>query len=303
MNKKGFFAVSLIYSFFIVFLALMVMVLAQSVNSRILVSRVKEDIRDDISNTRDLFVSKIKDGYMVGDTIFLAGEEWMVFHDQGDSYTLLLNRALTKSEIVRSLGLSTESDFTIENGAKVGYDASEFYGTCEEESDCQVRACRNYPSGIEYCYLYTNDAGNTLENFHRNPTWKWRWGETEDKGNFGTMIVSKIVNVWFEDHQGLQRLSRAHKFVGETVAPFILDGTSLGEEHKITGFVRLPYSTEFEGLPILVQNKLKTISPIHLTDVASGLQVKFYNRGSIENVYSNMPAYIRPVIEVLKDRD
>ena len=44
MNKKGFFAISLIYSFFIVFLALMAAMLAQSVRSRTLVGRVKEDI-------------------------------------------------------------------------------------------------------------------------------------------------------------------------------------------------------------------------------------------------------------------
>ena len=44
MNKKGFFAISLIYSFFIVFLALMAAMLAQSVRSRVLVGRVKEDI-------------------------------------------------------------------------------------------------------------------------------------------------------------------------------------------------------------------------------------------------------------------
>ena len=47
-NKKGFIATSVIYSFFLVFLMLMVTILTSSVNNRVLVGRIKEDIRSEI---------------------------------------------------------------------------------------------------------------------------------------------------------------------------------------------------------------------------------------------------------------
>ena len=295
MNNKGFFAISIVYSFFIVFLALMVAILAQAVNSRVLVSKVKNEIRDDLGNSQGLFVGNIENGYMLGDTIFLAGEEWVVLKDNGTSYVLILNRVLTKSEIVRSLGLSLKADFKVENGVTVGYDPAEYYGTCTEESKCSLRACRKTPANVEFCYYYTNDDGHTV--FYNKPTWKLDYTGTE----FGTTIVSKAVNVWFDNHQGLQRLKKAQKFVGGATMPNINDNTTLGIGNQISGYIRLPYSYEFDGLPILVQNKLKEISPIHLTDVAGGDKIKLYNNGTVQEVNSLTPALIRPVIEVKKD--
>ena len=294
MNKKGFFAISLIYSFFIVFLALMAAMLAQSIRSRTLVGRVKEDIRTELEDARGLFVNGLSNGYMIGDTVMLAGEEWMVINNNGNKYVLLLNRALTKTELVQSLGLSLVPD------NNVGYNPAEFYGTCTEESQCQLRACRNTEYNIEFCFLYTTGA-TTVERLHRNPTWKRNLSSSELNQNFGTTIVSKAVNMWFDNHQGLQRLKNAQKLVGKETAPYLKDGTSLGTANKISGYVRIPYSTEFDNLPILVQNKLKEISPIHLMDLAGEVRIKTYNEGSITTPYSNSAAYVRPVIEVLKD--
>ena len=291
MNKKGFFAISLIYSFFIVFLALMAAMLAQSVRSRVLVGRVKEDIRSDLDSSRGLYVNGLSEGYMVGDTVFLAGEEWRVLSDNTTSYALILNRALTKTELIQSTGISLSNSRH-----------AEYYGTCSAENSCQLRACLNTPSNIEFCYLYTA-GGVTYENFHRKPTWKMNLSSGELGQNFGTTIVSKAVNVWFNNHQGLQRLKNARKLVGKENPPYLNDGTTLSNNHSITGYVRIPSIEEINNLPILSKNNLKGITPLHVMDLPAG-EVRiniFNNTGAITSVYSNTAAYVRPVIEVLKD--
>ena len=292
-NNKGFFAISLIYSFFLVFLALMTTILAQSVNSRVLVGRIKEDIRQDIGDTTGLFKEIIPRGLMVGDTIALASENWMVLKVEEDKYVLILDRALNKKEIVSSIGVSLSAGT-----------ASQYYGTCNDDV-CRVRTCRNTPSNIEYCYLYTDASGVTREDLRRKPTWKLTLTDTEkNTDNYGTTIVSKVVNTWFDTHQGLQRLVRNKKMVTgatATTPPYINDGTTLGSSNKITGYVRLPYSSELQDLPLLVQNKLNSTIPIHLIDVSGEFRTKFYQAGSVVEKYANQDALIRPVIEVKID--
>jgi hypothetical protein len=102
-NKKGFIATSLIYSFFLIFLTLMVSVLTEYVHNRILLSSVKETIVEKLNTLADFYPVFLENTtYNVGDTIDYLGEEWEVVEDYGASVKLILKRSLTSSEISAS---------------------------------------------------------------------------------------------------------------------------------------------------------------------------------------------------------
>ena len=48
MNKKGFLSTSMVYSFFLVFLLLLLFIVADLINSRTLVSRISNEIKESI---------------------------------------------------------------------------------------------------------------------------------------------------------------------------------------------------------------------------------------------------------------
>ena len=60
MQKKGFIATSLIYSFFLVFLILMSTILARAANNRILLNAIKGDIREELDNQKGFVVDTIE---------------------------------------------------------------------------------------------------------------------------------------------------------------------------------------------------------------------------------------------------
>ena len=152
-NKKGFIATSMIYSFFLVFLMLMVTILANSINNRILVGKIKEDIRSEIDAEASFAVDYLPSkNYAVSEVVRFAGENWNVITDKGSSVVLVLNRALNKQEIVSAIR---------EEGN------NRIYGTCND-TDCQVRACFNasttQTAGEQYCWYYSGSS-------YRIPAW------------------------------------------------------------------------------------------------------------------------------------
>ena len=74
-KKKGFIATSVIYAFFLMFLIMMVIILAQSVNNRILVNAIKDDVRDSMEEN-DSFVNVILENrtYTTGEIVTYASE-------------------------------------------------------------------------------------------------------------------------------------------------------------------------------------------------------------------------------------
>ena len=83
-NKKGFIATSLIYSFFLVFLMLMMTILVASVNNRIFVDRINEDIKSELENQGSFIVDTLPaKNYNIGESVTLANESWQVIEDKG----------------------------------------------------------------------------------------------------------------------------------------------------------------------------------------------------------------------------
>lgn len=54
MNKKGFIATSLIYSFFLIFVTLFLSVIADYLQNKVLLNTIERDIKDTITNTRSI---------------------------------------------------------------------------------------------------------------------------------------------------------------------------------------------------------------------------------------------------------
>lgn len=268
-NKKGFLATSMIYSFFLVFLMLMVTILAENVNNRVLVGRIKDDIREEIDGQQS-FVTDVLEAknYLVGDTVSYAGEDWQVIEDKGTQVVLVLKRALTKKEIVDGIG---------EEGNNA------LYGSCDDTS-CQVRACYNASTlgtaGELYCWIFESNT-----NLYRIPS--WMPNETQIKNqNYGQTIVSAVTRSWFNTHQGLQKALNNNKLINMTFS----DG-----ELTTTGYVRIPSTSEVSNATNV--SKWYSVKPFHILEKNSNIETRIYNT-ALENVNSNTAAFIRPVIEV-----
>lgn len=265
-RKKGFIAISLIYSFFLVFLMLMVSILGKSANNRILVGSIKNDIREDIDSQTGFVIDTIQNrAYTIGEIVSFGNEEWRVMQNKTASIVLILNRSLTKREMELNIGKEASN--------------LEYYGVCNDTS-CQVRMCRSAYSGEEYCYLYIPNT-----RLYRIPAWAPTITQIRNQ-NFGQMIPSGVVLSWFRNHQGLQKVLSKNKLVNMSFYDGGLNNT---------GYVRLPLSSEMPNA-----SSFQNPSPFHLLDKQNNTQSKIYNGTATQIVSSDTAAFIRPVIEAIK---
>ncbi len=262
-KKKGFIATSVIYAFFLMFLMMMVIILAQSVNNRILVNAIKDDVRDSMEEN-DSFVNVILENrtYTTGEIVTYASETWQVLQNKSSSVVLMLNRGLSQTEI--------------ETYIRAYATDSMYFGTCSG-ANCQVRECLTSDTSGEYCYI----SGS----LYRRPMWNPTVSEIQDQ-NYGQTLPSVSTRGWFSAHQYLQRALEANKLVQMTFSDGFKNNTS---------YVRLPLSTEVSGNRVFA-----TTTPFHLVNAASANRINIYSDGTVSQVTLSTAAYVRPVIEVVK---
>lgn len=113
LNNKGFIAISLIYSFFLVFLIALLAVVSDYAHNRVLLNNVKQETQEYLNglaafNPVYLKSKKNEAGENVNyeplEEVTFGADIWQVINDDGDNVTLLLKRTLTKEEIETSLG-------------------------------------------------------------------------------------------------------------------------------------------------------------------------------------------------------
>ena len=286
MKKNGFMATSLIYSFFLVFLLLMISLLAKDVSNRILLKAMKDEIRSDFEEDKGFVIDKLKsDTYNVGSVVSFAGENWQVMKDKGASIVLILQRTLTRGEIANALGLNIQTTDRI------------YYGTCDEIS-CQVRSCREVPAfnpenppvgiyGRENCFY---DPRNPTQ--YIKASWLPTTTQVESQG-YGQKIPSTIVTNWFKSHSGLQRALNLGK-----LNPLVFDDGFLHYDTSRNIYVRIPLQSEVQeanssswasiGQPFHILSNMNTLQPYQVHIYGPSLRLEF----------SNVTAFIRPVIEV-----
>ena len=104
MKKNGFIAISLIYSFFLVFLMTLLTVVANYMHNRILLNDVKKSIQQNLNNKFEFNSPFLKfSPYAKNTQINYANDTWIVLKDNGDSSVLMLARALTNEELRANL--------------------------------------------------------------------------------------------------------------------------------------------------------------------------------------------------------
>lgn len=112
-NNKGFIAISLIYSFFLIFLITLLAIVNSYVHNRVLLNNVKKETQSYLENIT-LFVNNelASNNYNPGDIIEQWEEEWVVLTNDENSVEVILNRNLTSEEINNannSLGIPTNA--------------------------------------------------------------------------------------------------------------------------------------------------------------------------------------------------
>jgi hypothetical protein len=179
-KKNGLIAVSLIYSFFLVFLMIMLSSSVKNAETRQMLQSIKEDIKKTLNEEEEFIITSLPNknpitlvDYKRGDEVNFVGDSWLVIENKSNSVVLILKRALNKEEITSSLGIDVNNN-------------DYFNGACNDSS-CKIRMCMNkYHSS--FCFY---QSASNYEYY----TW--------DRS-----IGKKVVEQWFENNVNLQKACR-----------------------------------------------------------------------------------------------
>lgn len=106
-NNKGFIAISLIYSFFLVFLVVLLLIASNYAKNRILLSHVKNTTQEYLNGLSEFNpVSLENRTYTNKEEVKIGSEMWQVITDNGEDVSLMLKRSLTNSELKNGLSSS-----------------------------------------------------------------------------------------------------------------------------------------------------------------------------------------------------
>lgn len=104
LNNKGFIAISLIYSFFLVFLITLLAVISDYAHNRVLLNDVKQETQEYLNGLAAFNPVYLKNKqYAPLEEVTFGADIWQVVKDDGENVTLVLKRTLTKEEIATSL--------------------------------------------------------------------------------------------------------------------------------------------------------------------------------------------------------
>lgn len=172
-QRNGFIAVSMIYSFFLVFLMIILATSIKNAQTRQLLKTIKEDVREEL-NQKEFIVIQLpkEENYEINQEVDFVGDIWQVVENKTDSVILILKRELTMKELTEALEITKEN--------------TKFFGACNENS-CQVKMCTNGFSS-QFCY-YENQIN------YKNYEWN-------------NSIVKYILERWLEKNVNLQKICR-----------------------------------------------------------------------------------------------
>ena len=115
-NNKGFIAISLIYSFFLIFLITLLAVVSDYAHNRVLLSKVKNETQEYLNNLAEFNPVNLDNRiYTQGEEITFGSERWQVIQDSGINVSLILNRNLTIEEVTSALNAVGISNANNEN--------------------------------------------------------------------------------------------------------------------------------------------------------------------------------------------
>ncbi len=266
-NNKGFIAISLIYSFFLVFLVTILMVVMSYAKNRILLNHVKNATQEYLNGLAEFNpVSLENKNYTTEDVVKLGSEMWQVVSDDEGIVTLVLNRDLTNEEIttiITELAIPPKEE-SEEPPAEVPEETPSLYN---EEGTLM---CLPY-----YSPIYCNYESNTVYNPY---TWD-------------TSLVKQIVENWFFKDALLQKgVNR-----GTIVLMEYQDRESTEAEETAktyNTYVRIPLASEYEAI--------KNDDIWYLTSSKLEAGMSYLKQNTTDVSAHNTNKKIRPVIQIQK---
>lgn len=265
-NKKGFIAISLIYAFFLVFLATLLAIATDYAENRILLNDVKKYTKNYLNDLAEFNPVYIEDKtYTAGEVINYAYDEWIVLEDNGDSIKVILNHSLTSEEIIRiKAELNLPSSSYSSNTIQMCLSTYSLYN-----GYCGYRDSTNYR-------LY----------------------------NYGNSIVKKVLENWFSNNPTLQKAKDLNILQEMTYQDGLKN--YYGQSNEYNTYVRIPNNSDtaaiksIDSIKSIVGNKKTWFLDADAT-VQSSPQGKSYIKidsdNKVDTIYYKE---IRPVIIIKK---
>ncbi len=265
-KKDGFIAISLIYSFFLVFLALLLSIAMDYSQNRILLNDVKKETQvylDTLGEFNPIFIDN-RD-YTIGEEISYAYETWKVLENSNESVKVILNRILTLDEIDRAFSQIVDSKNNLSDLEK------QFYYDVLDSSILfagSIQMCLNFDSTISSSRTsYCGYGNNTNYRFY----------------NYGNSVVQDVLNAWYNENSTLKKAES----VGYLEAMDFEDG--------LTDYAGNPYLYEqrYIRIPLIDEaNIIKNIGGEQSIWFVEGENEPFYNSNGSENIHGGK-SYIK----------
>lgn len=265
-KKNGFIAVSLIYSFFLIFLMVMLASATKSTQTRQLLRTFKDDLQSQLNEEEFVKTTISQKAYAIDEEVNFVDETWQVIKDNNTSVVMILKRALTKDEITNALEVTENNSMYFQNSCN--------------NSECKVKMCLNNFS-VNQCY-YVSSSDYLYYNWNNS-------------------VAKTIVERWFEKNLNLQKACRLQymEALGERrcqkdtlVRMNFSDGIQLN-----SGYIRIATHEEVAGAHNWITSipDTWTLTNYRRTDGRSSV----YAFNGTYNTYDTV-LKIRPVIEVKK---
>lgn len=250
-NNKGFIAISLIYSFFLVFLVTLLGITIEYAENRILLNKVKKATQDYLNTLSEFNPVKLANkAYTSGEEVIYAGETWIVLEDSGESIKLILKNSLSNEIIKKAFNAKSISidGFVIPGGD--GLD-NNIQGPVDGDN---VTMCLNTYNN-RYCSYDVVDKYRKLD---------YSWEKS---------IVKMVADYWFENSSVLQKA----KDTGGLLVQQFTDGIKEYNE-----FIRISTVIELRDIynsnsvyPSLTATEMWNLTHANTNDAGSYISVQF----------------------------
>lgn len=264
-KKNGFIAVSLIYSFFLIFLMVMLASATKNTQTRQLLRAFKDDLQAQLNQEEFIKTTLENKAYNMNEEVTFVNDTWQVIKDNGNSVVLILKRSLNKEEITKALEVQPTN-------------TTYFQNSCNDTS-CKIKMCLSSFSH-NTCY-YQTTANYTYY------TWE-------------NSVAKIIVDRWFEQNLNLQKACRLQYDEQKkerlcSKDTLVRMNFSDGIKNNL-GYIRIVTRNEATGNIVSTNPDTWTLT---VQNRANGISSVWALNNAIKNTH-NTVASIRPVIEVRK---
>ncbi len=269
-KKNGFIAISLIYSFFLVFLALLFSIAMDYSENRILLNDVKKETQeylDTLGEFNPIFIENRN--YTVGEEVSYAYETWQVLEDNRErgEVKLILNRIFTRAEIERAFLQIKEQTPN-----------KEIPMIALNSLTGMIQMCLNFNASLtsantSYC------GYGSLTNYRYY--------------NYGNSVVRHVLNSWYNDNSTLKKAERVGYLNLLSFGDGLKDYSGANNLYEL--FIRLPLVSEAGVIQSLTGEKnIWYVEGEHLNSLS------YIKTANGRDLATNQKG-IRPVIVVKKN--